>query len=112
MLLCFQVPAALITFSWDPAVQADIAAAGGKSPALLKPELLENIRTLSWADRPFIPELSLLSPSLARQGWSCASSLTGEGPASLHKMTNQIKSFMKIFPYQTPNCHWLGATSP
>ncbi|KAM9386075.1 UBX domain-containing protein 6 [Pholidichthys leucotaenia] len=41
------VPAALLTFAWDAAVQADIAAAGGKSPTLLKPELLENIRTLS-----------------------------------------------------------------
>ncbi|KAK7889219.1 hypothetical protein WMY93_024779 [Mugilogobius chulae] len=44
---CNLVPAALLTFSWDAAVQADIAAAGGKSPALLKPELLEHIRTLS-----------------------------------------------------------------
>ncbi|XP_071751868.1 UBX domain-containing protein 6 isoform X2 [Centroberyx gerrardi] len=44
---CNLVPAALLTFSWDAAVQADIAAAGGKSPALLKPELLETIRTLS-----------------------------------------------------------------
>lgn len=41
------VPAALLTFAWDAAVQADIAAAGGKSPALLKPELLESIRTMS-----------------------------------------------------------------
>lgn len=45
--LCLQVPAALLSFAWDSAVQADIAAAGGTSPALLKPELLENIRTLS-----------------------------------------------------------------
>ncbi|XP_056133063.1 UBX domain-containing protein 6 [Lampris incognitus] len=44
---CNLVPAALLTFSWDAAVQADIAAAGGKSPTLLKPELLETIRTLS-----------------------------------------------------------------
>ncbi|KAF7665253.1 hypothetical protein LDENG_00149500 [Lucifuga dentata] len=45
---CNLVPAALLTFAWDAAVQADIAAAGGKrSPALLKPELLETIRTLS-----------------------------------------------------------------
>lgn len=44
-----QVPAALLTFAWDAAVQADIAAAGGKSPTLLKPELLESIRTMSWA---------------------------------------------------------------
>lgn len=42
-----QVPAALLTFAWDAAVQADIAAAGGKSPTLLKPELLETIRTLN-----------------------------------------------------------------
>ncbi|XP_068599534.1 UBX domain-containing protein 6 [Brachionichthys hirsutus] len=41
------VPAALLTFSWDAAVQADIAAAGGKSPALLKPELLGTVRSLS-----------------------------------------------------------------
>lgn len=44
---CNLVPAALLTFAWDAAVQADIAAAGGKSPDLLKPILLENIRTLS-----------------------------------------------------------------
>uniref|UniRef100_A0A8C6TGA6 UBX domain-containing protein 6 n=1 Tax=Neogobius melanostomus TaxID=47308 RepID=A0A8C6TGA6_9GOBI len=44
---CNLVPAVLLSFAWDVAVQADIAAAGGKSPALLKPELLENIRTLS-----------------------------------------------------------------
>ncbi|XP_047230850.1 UBX domain-containing protein 6 isoform X2 [Girardinichthys multiradiatus] len=44
---CNLVPAALLTFAWDAAVQADIAAAGGKSPTLLKPELLENIQTLS-----------------------------------------------------------------
>ncbi|CAG5864638.1 unnamed protein product [Menidia menidia] len=44
---CNLVPAALLTFSWDAAVQADIAAAGGKSPTLLKPELLEHIQTLS-----------------------------------------------------------------
>ncbi|XP_059197926.1 UBX domain-containing protein 6 [Centropristis striata] len=44
---CNLVPAALLTFAWDAAVQADIAAAGGKSPALLKPELLETIQTLS-----------------------------------------------------------------
>ncbi|KAM3619568.1 uncharacterized protein V6R79_010308 [Siganus canaliculatus] len=44
---CNLVPAALLTFAWDAAVQADIAAAGGKSPSLLKPELLETIRTLS-----------------------------------------------------------------
>lgn len=41
------VPGALLTFSWDAAVQADITAAGGRSPTLLKPELMENIRTLS-----------------------------------------------------------------
>uniref|UniRef100_A0A1A8FBJ6 UBX domain-containing protein 6 n=1 Tax=Nothobranchius korthausae TaxID=1143690 RepID=A0A1A8FBJ6_9TELE len=44
---CNLVPAALLTFSWDAVVQADIAAAGGKSPTLLKPELLETIQTLS-----------------------------------------------------------------
>ncbi|XP_029541930.1 UBX domain-containing protein 6-like [Oncorhynchus nerka] len=44
---CSLVPAVLLTFSWDAAVQADIAAGGGKCSALLKPELLENIQTLS-----------------------------------------------------------------
>lgn len=46
---CFspQVPAALLTFAWDEAVQADIAAAGGRSPTLLKPELLETIEQLN-----------------------------------------------------------------
>uniref|UniRef100_A0A1A8P5I0 UBX domain-containing protein 6 n=2 Tax=Nothobranchius pienaari TaxID=704102 RepID=A0A1A8P5I0_9TELE len=44
---CNLVPAALLTFSWDAAVQADVAAAGGKSPTLLKPQLLETIQTLS-----------------------------------------------------------------
>lgn len=43
----FQAPAALLTFSWDAAVQADIAAAGGKTAVLLKAALLENIKTLS-----------------------------------------------------------------
>ncbi|RVE74005.1 hypothetical protein OJAV_G00037070 [Oryzias javanicus] len=41
------VPAALITFAWDAAVQADIAAAGKQSQSLLKPQLLETIGTLS-----------------------------------------------------------------
>lgn len=40
-------PAALLTFSWDAAVQADIAAAGGKTTDVLKPALLKNIKTLS-----------------------------------------------------------------
>uniref|UniRef100_A0A8C2X6W7 UBX domain-containing protein 6 n=1 Tax=Cyclopterus lumpus TaxID=8103 RepID=A0A8C2X6W7_CYCLU len=44
---CNLVPAALLTFAWDAAVQADVAAAGATNPALLKPELLETIRTLS-----------------------------------------------------------------
>ncbi|XP_067086355.1 UBX domain-containing protein 6 [Osmerus mordax] len=44
---CSLVPTALLTFSWDAAVQQDIAAAGGVGPAILKPQLLENIRTLS-----------------------------------------------------------------
>ncbi|KAM7410244.1 hypothetical protein PAMA_001609 [Pampus argenteus] len=44
---CNLVPAALLSFAWDAAVQADIAAAGGKRPALLKPALLETIQTLS-----------------------------------------------------------------
>ncbi|KAM9849086.1 UBX domain-containing protein 6 [Aulostomus maculatus] len=44
---CNLVPAALLSFAWDAAVQADIAAAGGSSPALLKSELLERITTLS-----------------------------------------------------------------
>ncbi|KAG7488202.1 hypothetical protein MATL_G00030150 [Megalops atlanticus] len=44
---CSLVPSALLSFSWDAAVQADIAAAGGQSPTLLKPELQERIKTLS-----------------------------------------------------------------
>ncbi|KAG9351278.1 hypothetical protein JZ751_025170 [Albula glossodonta] len=44
---CSLVPAALLSFSWDAAVQADIAAAGGQSPKLLRPELLESIQNLS-----------------------------------------------------------------
>ncbi|KAJ8419018.1 hypothetical protein AAFF_G00005170 [Aldrovandia affinis] len=44
---CSLVPAALLSFSWDAAVQADIAAAGGQSPKLLKEGLLESIQTLS-----------------------------------------------------------------
>lgn len=43
----FQAPAALLTFTWDAAVLADIAAAGGKTAALLKAALLENIKTMS-----------------------------------------------------------------
>lgn len=42
-----QAPAALLTFSWDAAVQADIAAAGGKSGSVLNTELQKNIKTLS-----------------------------------------------------------------
>ncbi|XP_051765889.1 UBX domain-containing protein 6 [Ctenopharyngodon idella] len=44
---CNLAPAALLTFTWDAAVLADIAAAGGKTAALLKPALLENIKTMS-----------------------------------------------------------------
>ncbi|XP_054914091.1 UBX domain-containing protein 6 [Poeciliopsis prolifica] len=45
---CNLVPAALLTFAWDAAVQADIAAAGGRSSAaLLKPELQDRIQTLN-----------------------------------------------------------------
>ncbi|KAI5626498.1 UBX domain-containing protein 6 [Silurus asotus] len=44
---CNLVPTALLTFSWDAAVQADIAAAGGQSNPVLKPELLKNLKTLS-----------------------------------------------------------------
>ncbi|KAL6107447.1 ubxn6 [Pungitius sinensis] len=44
---CHLVPAALLTFCWDAAVQADVTAAGGASSEILKAELLEAIRTLS-----------------------------------------------------------------
>ncbi|XP_034036650.1 UBX domain-containing protein 6 [Thalassophryne amazonica] len=44
---CNLVPAALLIFAWDAAVHADIVAAGGRSPVLLKAELLKNIQTLS-----------------------------------------------------------------
>lgn len=44
---CGLVPAALLCFSWDAAVQADIAAAGGQSSQLLRPELQESMQTLS-----------------------------------------------------------------
>ncbi|XP_072516437.1 UBX domain-containing protein 6 [Salminus brasiliensis] len=44
---CNLAPAALLTFSWDAVVQADIAAAGGQSSSVLKPELLQNIKSLS-----------------------------------------------------------------
>ncbi|KAG5851294.1 hypothetical protein ANANG_G00091570 [Anguilla anguilla] len=44
---CGLVPAALLCFSWDAAVQADIAAAGGQSSQLLRPELHESMQTLS-----------------------------------------------------------------
>jgi UBX domain-containing protein 6 len=37
----------VVTFSWDAAVQADIAAAGGTTATLLIPSLQESIRTLS-----------------------------------------------------------------
>lgn len=45
--MSLKVPASLITFAWDAAVQADIAAAGKQSQSLLKPQLLEAIGTLS-----------------------------------------------------------------
>ncbi|XP_026884162.2 UBX domain-containing protein 6 [Electrophorus electricus] len=44
---CNLAPAALLNFAWDAAVQADITAAGGHGRSVLKPELLENIKTLS-----------------------------------------------------------------
>ncbi|KAJ8374444.1 hypothetical protein SKAU_G00050240 [Synaphobranchus kaupii] len=44
---CSLVPAALLSFSWDAAVQADIAAAGGQNPQLLREELQESMQTLS-----------------------------------------------------------------
>lgn len=75
-----QVPAALLTFAWDAAVQADIAAAGGASPTLLKPELLESIRTMCWAPSrsvetpayPHLPLLTFVPPLMALWlAWSC-----------------------------------------
>lgn len=43
-----QVPAAVVTLSWDEAVLADIAAAGGgQKMSELNPDLLENIMILS-----------------------------------------------------------------
>ncbi|XP_062411619.1 UBX domain-containing protein 6 [Sardina pilchardus] len=44
---CNLVPSAVVTFSWDEAVLADIAAAGKQKMSVLKPDLLENIKTLS-----------------------------------------------------------------
>ncbi|XP_076880613.1 UBX domain-containing protein 6 [Brachyhypopomus gauderio] len=44
---CNLIPAALLNFAWDPAVQADVEAAGGRGGSVLNPELLENITTLS-----------------------------------------------------------------
>ncbi|XP_030074780.1 UBX domain-containing protein 6 [Microcaecilia unicolor] len=45
---CGLVPAALLSFRWDPAVMADIEAAGSQATAgsILKPELLNEIHTL------------------------------------------------------------------
>ncbi|XP_058870004.1 UBX domain-containing protein 6 isoform X1 [Acipenser ruthenus] len=44
---CGLVPAALLTLSWDAAVQADIEAAGAQNADVLKPELMSSIQTLS-----------------------------------------------------------------
>ncbi|MBN3315551.1 UBXN6 protein, partial [Atractosteus spatula] len=44
---CNLAPAALLTFSWDGAVLADIQASGTQTHSILKPELLENIKTLT-----------------------------------------------------------------
>ncbi|XP_076133902.1 UBX domain-containing protein 6 [Alosa pseudoharengus] len=44
---CSLVPAAVVTFSWDEAVLADIAAAGKQKMSVLKPDLLGTIKTLS-----------------------------------------------------------------
>ncbi|XP_030640306.1 UBX domain-containing protein 6 isoform X2 [Chanos chanos] len=44
---CNLAPAALLTFAWDAGVQADIAAAGKQNSSVLKPELMDNIKTLS-----------------------------------------------------------------
>lgn len=67
--VCPQVPAALLTFAWDAAVQADIAAAGGKSPTLLKPELLETIRTLSWGSLAVSKLPSATVPPFSGTDW-------------------------------------------
>lgn len=67
--MSLKVPAALITFAWDAAVQADIAAAGKQSQSLLKPQLLEAIGTLSWAQTSTLPATSI-SP-LAQPGGTC-----------------------------------------
>ncbi|XP_063057013.1 UBX domain-containing protein 6 [Engraulis encrasicolus] len=44
---CNLVPSAVVTFSWDEAVLADIAAAGKAKTSVLNEDLLENIKVLS-----------------------------------------------------------------
>ncbi|KAL2089648.1 hypothetical protein ACEWY4_014336 [Coilia grayii] len=44
---CNLVPSAVVTFSWDEAVLADIAAAGKAKTSVLNQNLLENIKVLS-----------------------------------------------------------------
>ncbi|KAM4708335.1 UBX domain-containing protein 6 isoform 2-T3 [Discoglossus pictus] len=45
---CGLVPSALLTFCWDPAVMADVKAAGGQgTESVLKPELVSEAETLS-----------------------------------------------------------------
>lgn len=49
MLICVQVPAAVVTFKWDQTVMKDILAAQGQvdENVFLKPELLQRVQELS-----------------------------------------------------------------
>lgn len=48
MMICPQVPAAVVNFKWDPAVMKDILAAQGEveQNVFLKPELLQLVQEL------------------------------------------------------------------
>lgn len=92
-----QVPAAVVTLSWDEAVLADIAAAGGgQKMSELNPDLLENIMILSWIKSPelsylfltiliFFVSLTVISPRVLAH-------MKTELPNVLQYCTNKIEA--------------------
>ena len=50
VMICPQVPAAVVNFKWDPTVMKDILAAQGEveQNVFLKPELLQLVQELRW----------------------------------------------------------------
>lgn len=91
-----QVPSAVVTLSWDEAVLADIAAAGGQKMSELKPDLLENIMNLSWIKSPGLSCLFLailiFFVSLTVIGPRVIAHMKTELPNVLQCCTNKIEA--------------------